>query len=310
MPAESPPRDEPGSDGTGRTPPEWVDRAEYPFESHHVDLDVGRMHYVDEGEGRPLVLLHGNGTWSFLYRHFIQNLADDYRCIAPDLFGFGLSDKPRDWSYRVADHASVVEQFLEGLDLSDVTLFIHDWGGPIGMHYATRHPEDVDSFVVMNTVMWPMRDALNVQAFSRAMHTPVARILNRRYNVPAEWLMPLAFGDRTRWTPTLQRHYREPLAEPDDRRSALIMTRELLDATPFLSELWERREAVAGKPALLCWGMRGPLFRTQALKRWQALFPEARTVEYPTAGHFVQEEQGEEMVPEVRQLLGERAGND
>lgn len=98
------------------------------------------MHYVDEGSGRPLVLLHGNATWSFLYRLLIEGLSDDYRCIAPDLFGFGLSDKPDDWSYRVADHASVIEEFLDGLDLSDVTLLVHDWSGPIEMHYARRNP--------------------------------------------------------------------------------------------------------------------------------------------------------------------------
>ena len=294
-------------EGRGRTTPVWVDRDEYPFESHYAETDLGRLHYVDEGEGRPLVMLHGNATWSFLYRHLIKGLADDYRCIVPDLLGFGLSAKPHDWSYRVRDHAAVVERFLDELGLTDVTLFIHDWGGPIGMNYATKNPETVDSFVVMNTVMWPMTDALNVQAFSRAMDTPVARLLNRRYNVPAKWLMPLAFGDRSRWTPTLQRHYREPLADPDDRKGGLVFTRELLDSTPFLSDLWERRHRIADKRALICWGMEGPLFRTQSLKRWQALFPEARTVEYPTAGHFVQEEKGVEMVPEVRRFLEKRA---
>lgn len=285
--------------------PSWIDRNEYPFESHYVDMNLGRLHYVDEGEGRPLVMLHGNATWSFLYRHLITGLADDYRCIVPDLFGFGLSEKPNDWSYRVRDHAAVIETFLDELKLSDATVFVHDWGGPIGTHYVMENPEKIDSFVVMNTVMWPMRDAVNVQAFSRAMAIPVAWMLNRRYNVPARWLMPLAFGDRSRWTPTLQRHYREPLADPDDRKGALVFTRELLGATPFLSNLWARRHRIADKRALICWGMKGPLFRTQALKRWQALFPDARTVEYGTAGHFVQEEKGVEMVPEVRRFLEE-----
>ena len=290
-----------------RTTPTWIDREEYPFESNYMDLDLGRMHYVDEGEGKPLVMLHGNPTWSFVYRKLIKGLSDEYRCIAPDFFGFGLSDKPRHWSYRVRDHAAVVERFIDELDLSDVTLFVQDWGGPTGVHYATEHPENVDSFVVMNTVAWPMTDALHVQAFSRGMDTPVAGLLNRRYNVPVDWVMPLWMGERSKWTPTLRRHYREPLSNPDDRKGALVFTRELIGATPFLAELWERRDAIADKRALICWGMEGPLFRTQALRRWQALFPDARTVEYPTAGHFVQEEKGVEMVPEVRRLLGERS---
>jgi haloalkane dehalogenase len=189
--------------------------------------------------------------------------------------------------------------------LSDVTLFVQDWGGPTGMHYATNHPENVDSFVVMNTVMWPMMRSLHVRAFSGAMNTPVARYLHRRYNVPVDWVMPLWFGERSKFTPAIRRQYREPLTDPDDRKGALMFTRELIGSTPFLSDLWERRGAVAGKPALLCWGMEGPLFRPEALGRWQALFPDARTVEYPTAGHFVQEEKGVEMVPDVRRFLRE-----
>ena len=289
-----------------RPPPSWLDRDEYPFESHFADLDLGRMHYVDEGEGRPLVMLHGNPTWSFVYRHLIEGLSDEYRCIAPDFLGFGLSDKPRDWSYRVRDHAAVLDRFLEELDLSEVTLFVQDWGGPTGMRYAADHPDRVDSFVVMNTVAWPMTDALHVQAFSRAMDTPVARALHRRYNVPVDWIMPLWFGDRSRFTESVRHHYRGPLADPDDRTGALVFTRELIGSTPFLSDLWERRRELADKAALICWGMQGPLFRTKALRRWQALFPDARTVEYPTAGHFVQEEKGVEMVPEVQQFLEER----
>lgn len=289
--------------------PTWIDREEYPFESHYMDMDLGQLNYVDEGEGRPLVMLHGNATSSFIYRHLIKGLSDEYRCIAPDFLGFGLSDKPDTWSYRVRDHAAIIETFLDELDLSDATLFIQDWGGPIGMNYATKHPESVDSFVIMNTVMWPMTYALNIQAFSRAMNTPIARFLNRRYNVPVDWLMPRGFGDRSRWTPKLQQQYREPLTDPADRKGALIFTRELINATPFLSELWERRHQIADKPALLCWGLKGPLFRMEALGRWQALFPAARTIEYPTAGHFVQEEKGVEMIPEIRQFFRERVDN-
>lgn len=286
----------------------WIDPERYPFESRFMDLDPGRLHYVDEGEGRPLVMLHGNPTWSFVYRHLIAELSDDYRCIVPDYFGFGLSEKPRDWSYRVRDHARVVETVLEELGVTDATLFLQDWGGPIGANYAANHPENVDSFVVMNSAMWPMNDALHVRAFSGLMDTPIAGYLNRRYNVPVDWVMPSWFGDRSRLTPEIHRHYREPLADPDDRRGALTFTRELIGATPFLSELWERRRRVAGTPALICWGMEGPLFRTQALGRWEALFPDARTVEFPTAGHFVQEEQGDRTVAAVRRFLSERSG--
>lgn len=292
-----------GRDERPGAPPNWLDRSEYPFESNYADSEAGRLHYVDEGEGKPLVMLHGNGTWSFVYRRLIEGLSDEYRCIAPDYLGFGLSEKPRDWSYRPRDHARLVETFLDELDLSDVTLFLQDWGGPIGMEYATSHPETVDSFVVMNTAAWPMDYRRSVRSFSRIAGSPVGRYLARRHNAVVDYLMPLAFGDRSRLTPAIHRHYREPLANPSDREGTWVFARELVRSTPWLADIWERRERVAGESALLCWGMEGPLFGTRALGRWQALFPGARTVTYPDAGHFVQEERGAEMVPEVRQFL-------
>lgn len=296
------------ADGESRRElPDWIDRGEYPFESNYMDLEAGRLHYVDEGEGKPLVMLHGNGTWSFVYRKLVHGLSDEYRCIAPDYLGFGLSEKPRGWSYRPRDHARVIEAFLDELDLADVTLFVQDWGGPIGMEYATEHPDVVDSFVVMNTAAWPMDYRPSVRAFAAIAGGPVGRYLARRHNAVVEHLMPLGFGDRSGLTPAIHRHYREPLANPDDRTGTWVFPRELVGSTDWLADVWGERERVAGKPALLCWGMKGPLFGTRALGRWQALFPSARTVEFPDAGHFVQEERGVEMVPEVRRFLDRSA---
>lgn len=301
-----PPVDGPASASNQPAVLAWLDRSEYPFESNYGETEYGQLHYVDEGTGRPLVMLHGNPTWSFVNRHLIRGLSDEYRCIAPDLLGFGLSEKPREFPYRVRDHAVVLDRFLADLDLTDATLFLQDWGGPTGAYYASRHPDTVDSFVVMNTALWPMTDATHVRAFSRFMQTPLAGLLNRQFDVPAQVLMPLAFGDRSRWTATLRHHYGKPMESPVAREAALTFTRELLGATPFLSELWNHRDRFANTPALLCWGMEGPLFRSAALGRCQALFPEARTVEFPTVGHFVQEEQPEKLLREVREFLRHR----
>ncbi|MEW6602891.1 MAG: alpha/beta fold hydrolase, partial [Nitrospirota bacterium] len=121
----------------------WIDRKEYPFKSHSLELEMGRMHYVDEGTGEPLVMVHGNPTWSFVYRHLINGLSKDYRCIAMDHIGFGLSDKPQNWSYYPEDHAKNFDIFIERLDLHNITLVVQDWGGPIGLSYAVNHPENV-----------------------------------------------------------------------------------------------------------------------------------------------------------------------
>lgn len=119
---------------------DWIDRNEYPFASHYFQTSAGKLHYVDEGEGPPIVMLHGNPTWSFLYRNLIKQLSSRYRCIAPDYLGFGLSDKPFDWNYRPEEHAKNLAALIEHLGLKEVTLVVNDWGGPIGMHYAVTHP--------------------------------------------------------------------------------------------------------------------------------------------------------------------------
>jgi haloalkane dehalogenase len=118
--------------------PAWVDRREYPFEPRTLDVDGARMSYLDEGEGAPIVMVHGTPTWSFLYRHLIRELRSRYRCVAPDHLGFGLSDRPRGWSYRPEDQAGNLARLIERLALEDLTLVVHDYGGPIGRFLYER----------------------------------------------------------------------------------------------------------------------------------------------------------------------------
>ena len=135
--------------------PAWVPDDLYPSTSHHVDVAGSRVHYLDEGSGAPLLLLHGNPTWSFLYRNIISGLRDHYRCIAVDYPGFGLSSPARGYGFTPAEHADVLEQLVAQWDISDVTMMVQDWGGPIGFAVATRHPERFAAFVIGNTWAWP-----------------------------------------------------------------------------------------------------------------------------------------------------------
>ena len=118
----------------------WIDRAEYPFRSHHFPTPSGDMHYVDEGSGEVIVFVHGNPSWSFLYRHLIKALSRDHRCIALDNLGFGLSDKPANADYSPRSHSENLTRLIDTLGLKDITLVLHDWGGAIGMGYALEHP--------------------------------------------------------------------------------------------------------------------------------------------------------------------------
>ena len=130
-----------------------IDKNLYPFESHWLDLDGVRYHYLDEGprDAPPVLMLHGNPTWSFYYRTLIPPISERYRVIVPDHVGCGLSDKPQDYTYTLAQHGQNVETLVAALGLKDLTLVVHDWGGFIGMYYATRDPGNVARLVILDT---------------------------------------------------------------------------------------------------------------------------------------------------------------
>jgi haloalkane dehalogenase len=123
--------------------PEWLDTQEYPFTQHFFKTPDGNMHYVDEGLGEPIVFVHGNPAWSFEFRKLIKEFSRTNRCIAPDMIGFGLSDKPAEYSYLPKDQAKNLDLFLESLPLENITMVVGDWGGPVGLSYALNHPEKI-----------------------------------------------------------------------------------------------------------------------------------------------------------------------
>ena len=135
--------------------PPWLPEHLFPFRSRFLALDGCRVHYIDEGAGPTLLMLHGNPTWSFVYRDIVRGLWDRCRCIALDYPGFGLSTAPSGYDFRPESHAGIVEKFVFALDLRDITLMVQDWGGPIGLGVATRHPGQFRGFVIGNTFAWP-----------------------------------------------------------------------------------------------------------------------------------------------------------
>jgi len=284
----------------------WIDRAAYPFTSHFLEVDGGRMHYLDQGQGRPVVFVHGTPTWSFLYRHLIAGLSSEFRCVAPDHIGFGLSDKPRDWSYRPQDHAHNLQALIQHLGLRDVTLVVHDFGGPIGLSYAVEHPENVRDAVLFNTWMWSLRDQRAAIQADKLVRGPLGKFLYTRLSFSPRYLMPMVMGDKSKLTEVAHRHYLRPFARPDERFSTWAMARELLGSSDWYDELWQRRERIAAIPALLLWGMKDPTFSEEYLLRWKSTFADARAITFPNAGHFVQEEMGAELVPLLRRFLVQR----
>jgi haloalkane dehalogenase len=289
-PASQPPR------------PAWLPEQLYPFESHYAQINGASVHYIDEGSGPPLLLLHGNPTWSFLYRDVIKGLRDRFRCVALDHPGFGLSKAAPGYGYTPAEHATVVEQFVQQLDLSGVTMMVQDWGGPIGFAVATRHPDRFAAFVIGNTWAWPKTD-LGTQLFSHVLGGPIGGYLILRRNFFVEKLIPGGVR-RKRLPEAVMEAYRGPFPTPESRRPMLVFPREILASRPFLAEVESRLPVVADRPALLVWPTKDVAFREPERRRWEQIFPNHRTVMLEGAGHYIQEDAADEIVSAIRDWAG------
>jgi pimeloyl-ACP methyl ester carboxylesterase len=178
-----------------------IDRSAYPFTSRWIDLSAGRMHYVDEGKGEPLLFIHGTPTWSFEWRQLIQAFAPHYRCIAPDHIGFGLSDRPRGFAYTPEAHAQNLAEFVEKLSPEPFTLIVHDYGGPIGLPVCLRHPERVTRLILLNTWMWSFAGDPEMEKKARIAGGSLGRFLYRWANFSLRVLMPYAYADKKKLTP-------------------------------------------------------------------------------------------------------------
>ena len=294
---------------------EWLDRNEYPFDGEYFETPAGEMHYLDEGDedAPPVVMLHGNPTWSFMYRDFVKELRDDYRCIVPDYIGFGLSDKPDDWSYLPREHSENVEALIEELGLEEVTVVMHDYGGPIGTRYAVENPGNVAAVAAMNTFAWRVDDRLRARLFSATVGGPVGRALVDEANLFASGVMRLGFGER-RWLPAgadelprrLHRQYTTPLAKPSDRKGTWVFPRELTRSSDWFEGIWERRDALADTPGFVAWGTKDPAFGIEDARRWTGALGETRYLRYE-ASHYLPEQRGEEIAPRLRTFLDANA---
>ena len=217
--------------------------------------------------------------------------------------GFGLSDKPKEWSYLPNDHAANLAALIDDLELRDITLVVQDWGGPIGMSYALTHPENVARIVIMNTWAWPVNRDPYYIAFSGFVGGPIGRMLIRRNNFFADTIMRQAFGDKRKLTPAAHAQYLKALDNPDDRTGCMVFPKQIIGSTPWLGSLWDKIVVLRDKPVLIVWGMKDIAFRAKELRQWEQAFPAARVVRLPTVGHYVQEEAPEELAEAVVPFL-------
>jgi haloalkane dehalogenase len=278
--------------------PAWVPDSLYPFADRYLQVGGAEVHYVDEGSGPTLLLLHGNPTWSFLYREIINGLRERFRCVAVDYPGFGLSRAAPGYGFTPAEHAGVVEQLVLELDLRDVTMMVQDWGGPIGFGVATRHPDRFRGFVVGNTWAWPKSDP-GTQIFSRLLGGPLGGYLIKNRNFFVEKILP-SNVKRKQLPEAVLDAYRGPFPNPDSRRPVHVFPREILGSRPFLAEIERGLPALRDRPALIVWPTKDIAFRDPERRRWEEVFPAHRTVILDGAGHYIQEDAPTEIIEAIR----------
>lgn len=283
--------------------PKWLNNKEYPFKSKFFKTSVGKLHYVDEGKGDPILFVHGNPSWSFEFRRLIKELSKTNRCIALDHIGFGLSDKPNNWSYLPSEHAKNSNDFFESLDLKNITLVVGDWGGPIGLSYAINHPEKINNIIITNTWLWPVNKDWYYQIFSKFTGGPIGRWLIKRYNFFANTIVKAAFGDKGKLTPEIHKHFLMPLNNPEERVGTYVFPKQIIGSSQWLKSLWDKHDVLKNKNILIAWGMKDIAFREKELKNWIKSFPHAKVIRYEDAGHFVSEEKASELTGEIKNFL-------
>lgn len=284
--------------------PDWYPQDLFPYESHFVDVEDARVHYVDEGTGPVLLMLHGNPTWSFLYRHIIADLRSDFRCIALDYPGFGLSKAHKSgYDYRPASHAEVVHQFVERLDLNDITFVMQDWGGPIGLSVAARNRDRVRSFVIGNTWAWPLNGDPHFEKFSKGASGLFGRFAIRNANAFVNVAIPA--GTVRKLSRAEMKAYRAPFPDRKSRKPTEIFPRELLESRDLLYDLERELPKMSKTPTLFVWGEQDVAFRSKELRRFRLAFPNSTKVMLPDAGHYIQEDSPARISQAIAEFMAE-----
>jgi len=265
--------------------PHWLDRSLFPFTSRFVNIGANRVHYIDEGAGPTLLLLHGNPTWSFLYRHIVHLLSPHFRCIALDYPGFGLSTAATGYGYTPREHSDVLEGFVYALGLSDLRIMVQDWGGPIGLGFAGRHPDRVHSLIIGNSFAWPATTGM--KGFSYVMGNPVARYFITHRNMLARWLIPA--GTNRTLTEAELAAYMGPFPTPASRLPTWIFARQIRASASYLAEVEAGLARLSDKPALIVWADADGAFGPADRDRFVRVFRKHQLIDLPGAKHFIQE---------------------
>lgn len=287
----------------------WLDRQSYPFTHKYFDVDHHKMHYVDEGQGPTVLFIHGTPSWSFDFRHLIQKLSPNFRCIAIDLMGFGLSDKPKAYDYSTPAHVQVLAQFIDHLGLSDIHLVLHDFGGVIGMAYALDRPKQIKSITLFNSWLWDASEEPEFKQSAKILRSPLLPFLYLRLNFSPRFLIPKSFHDTQKLSKAVHQHYTKVFRKASERHGTLAFARSILNDQQWFGHLWQKIHRLQDKPVQFIWGMQDPFVLPKYLDKYASAFSKAQILKLENCGHFPQEEKKEEVVQAVSSFLSARALN-
>ena len=282
----------------------------YPFNRNWLDLDGLKLHYLDEGKGEVVVAVHGNPTWSFYYRELVRDLRTDYRVVVPDHVGCGFSDKPGDdrYDYTLARRIEDFGRLMDELQLTDINLVVHDWGGMIGLGWAVRHPDRIKRLVILNTAAFhlPKSKSFPWQLWM-VRDTPLGPLMVRGLNAFSRGAANVACTRKK-----LSKDVRDAYCAPYDSWNGRIATLRFVQDIPLkpgdrgydiVSDTAARLEEFCDRPVLICWGDKDFVFDHHFVAEWQRIYPEAEVHRFPDCGHYILEDASEEIIPIIRRFL-------
>jgi haloalkane dehalogenase len=280
----------------------WLNTTEYPFPSNFIKVNGNNLHYIEEGQGETILFIHGTPSWSFDYRNVIKQLGHSFRCIAIDHMGFGLSDKPEHYDYSTINHSNTLKYFIETKQLTNITLVVHDFGGPIALNYAIRFPEKIKRVVILNSWLWSSKEDPDYIKFSKILKSPLLPFLYRYLNFSPKFLLPQSFGDK-KLPKHLLSQYTQPFANSKQRNGTLAFAKSLLSDQEWFESLWQKRDAIKAIPALFIWGMKDAFVKPAYLEKFATAFDKKEMVKLESCGHFPQEEQPEVVAATIRKFM-------
>jgi pimeloyl-ACP methyl ester carboxylesterase len=282
----------------------WFRKEEYPFVSKYIDLSVGKLHYIDEGEGEAIVFVHGTPSWSYEFRQQVLSLRDSHRCIVFDHFGFGLSDRPDAWDYSVESHRKILKEFIAKLGLKNFTLILHDFGGPIGLPLAIETPEKVSRIVISNSWFWPFETVDPKFAKSkRWLDTGLMKFLYMKMNFSAKFMVKMAWGSHRQLDQKTHDQFCKLFPNSESRRSTWELAQAIIHTRNDFADFQKKIDSLRKIPILFLWGGADKLIDTQHLEQWRTLLPKAEYVIFPEVGHFVFDEAPDLVIPRLSSFL-------